>query len=853
MRALRQGRKLQILELTQTLIEALQYLNTPEGSVADYLRSDCLDCIARISIELETLEVKRYVEYCDMSASAINNSDYVKALQQVDNLYRWIEAEVMAKYEVVFMPYKAEMWDALDSVWRAATADPMCDVRVVPIPYQSLGPGLAVIAEEYDGEKFPSYVDITHYADYDVSQSRPDAIFIHNPYDGYNTVTRVHPGYFSQVLAQYTGRLVYIPYFVSLGKINAGLTQFPSMKNVWKIIVESEFIRQEYLMQGTIPADKVVALGSPKLDYLINRMSELAPMPPEWEPVLKGRKVFLYNSTLNRLLNDDQCIRDMRNIFNYLTSRSDTSVIWRPHPLSLQTLKSMRPHMVNAYLTLVTEFKRMPNAVYDESQDMYTAIICSDAYVGDYSSVLIPYALSGKPILKMSPSADRKAAMDSRSRGEQLLSNFNSELYVPIAVAPGVIKENMLLFPALNRGHIYTLDLKTEELSALTGFSPDNYDLARCFIRSVAWKDDVWFVPGRSSSLIRYSRNTGKLIKHELPHAGGEQIGDGFVAAVEHESHLWVLPVHGNSLVQLNMETGEMVEESISDDAYEGADLRFSDGTIHAGQLWMSVYERATLLERDLASGDVRLHKLDFLQKPVRAIVSDGTALWLIPEANAAVIRWNPTTGEQTVYDKWPKGFKGGKKPFMEALFDGEWIWLVPQDANQIVRIHVPSGEVVAAHSGLVKSKWARLQAWYPFCYEGRNNDKDADDRLFSGAAIQGEWIWFYPVTATEMIGFHRSTGEVRKLNVNLDRADDEKTYIETCWLVPFEGQIDLRSTFYDYLLPLEVFTDMVVRGNNASWGEKQRKEINACLENADGTSGEKIWRFVADSLNITS
>lgn len=37
--------------------------------------------------------------------------------------------------EVVFLPYKASMWDSLESVWKAADEDPNCDAYVVPIPY----------------------------------------------------------------------------------------------------------------------------------------------------------------------------------------------------------------------------------------------------------------------------------------------------------------------------------------------------------------------------------------------------------------------------------------------------------------------------------------------------------------------------------------------------------------------------------------------------------------------------------------------------------------------------------------------------------------------------------------------
>ena len=36
---------------------------------------------------------------------------------------------------VVFMPYKAEMWDSMESIWLACREDPACECRVMPLPY----------------------------------------------------------------------------------------------------------------------------------------------------------------------------------------------------------------------------------------------------------------------------------------------------------------------------------------------------------------------------------------------------------------------------------------------------------------------------------------------------------------------------------------------------------------------------------------------------------------------------------------------------------------------------------------------------------------------------------------------
>ena len=55
-----------------------------------------------------------------------------KILKTILHCYR---KEVRAKREVVFLPYKASMWDSLESVWKKYDADPEWEARVIPITF----------------------------------------------------------------------------------------------------------------------------------------------------------------------------------------------------------------------------------------------------------------------------------------------------------------------------------------------------------------------------------------------------------------------------------------------------------------------------------------------------------------------------------------------------------------------------------------------------------------------------------------------------------------------------------------------------------------------------------------------
>lgn len=110
-------------------------------------------------------------------------------------LYDVINAieELQEVYQIVFMPYKAAMWDALESIYLAAKDDVGCEALVVPVPYYSFDQKKKEWIPHYEGELFPPNIPVTSYQKYNLQEERPDVIYVHNPYDDSNYVTSVHP------------------------------------------------------------------------------------------------------------------------------------------------------------------------------------------------------------------------------------------------------------------------------------------------------------------------------------------------------------------------------------------------------------------------------------------------------------------------------------------------------------------------------------------------------------------------------------------------------------------------------------------------------------------------------------
>ncbi len=149
--------------------------------------------------------------------SALSLTDWdalhVSLKKQMERIDDSISAHIHDRKEIVFLPFKAAAWKSLEPLWEKARANPDYDVFVIPVPYYYKSLTEQSPELHYEGDEFPDYIPITDYNAYDFDTHLPDAIVIHNPYDNCSFTTSVHPFFYSSNLKQYTGQLVYTPYF----------------------------------------------------------------------------------------------------------------------------------------------------------------------------------------------------------------------------------------------------------------------------------------------------------------------------------------------------------------------------------------------------------------------------------------------------------------------------------------------------------------------------------------------------------------------------------------------------------------------------------------------------------------
>lgn len=444
---MRKFHKQQILEVIQSLHEihghCRDQLREKDYQTVQNLLTDCQDAAIQIGELIEQLEgegteaVTCLEQYCERLYQVNVQLETVlpqKAYKRLEEILIKAENEISrikVRKEVVFLPYKASMWDSLESVYLAAKEDEDCDAYVVPIPYYDKLPDDSLGELHYEGHEYPPDIEITYYEDYNLEERHPDAIYIHNPYDRWNTVTCVPEQFFCSNLKQYTDCLVYIPYFI-LNEIEPDdQTAIDNMKHfcflpgtIWadKVIVQSEKMRQIYINEYIKAAkesglsgghtdrkkleEKILGLGSPKLDKVHSTSKENLEIPDEWRRIIEKpdgtwKKIIFYNTSVSALLQSgEKMLEKMKSVFQTFKEQRDTvALLWRPHPLIENTIKSMRPQLWAEYEKLVQAYREEGWGIYDDTADMDRAVVLSDAYYGDQSSVVQVYQETGKPVM----------------------------------------------------------------------------------------------------------------------------------------------------------------------------------------------------------------------------------------------------------------------------------------------------------------------------------------------------------------------------------------------------------------------------------------------------------------------
>lgn len=507
-----------------------------------------------------------YVCHEKILEGTISKQDWLYVQDEIKTIETQLELDLSDKIEMVFLPYKASMWDSLESVWKAACKREECEAYVVPIPYFDKTEEGGFGQEHYEIDQYPDDVPTINYEEYNMEERCPDIVFIHNPYDDYNRVTTIHPNYYVKELKQYVGKVVYIPYYVSnefnpsdliVQRTKEPFIMTPGVIFSDYTIVQSENMKRLYInvLEKKCPDSvapnwekRILGLGSPKVDRVLQTRRDDNRLPKEWKEKIYGlngkrKRVVFYNTSLADLLNCDNMLDKIEDTLQFFEKQEDVVLWWRPHPLYEETLESILPMLVERYHAIIKKYKDNKIGIFDAGMDLDWAIAETDAYYGDGSSVSILFKYANKPVMY------QDAKIKNCSKRNKSIPMWPCAYYTD---------DNAVWFIHGRMNMLFKLDLNTLQYELIGSVPEEKLFQAFLYTGIVKYKQRIILVPGFAKNLAIYDVAEKKFKKIKITTKEKDISSYLFEEAEVWKNWLICYPYNASFLLKINLDSLEM-------------------------------------------------------------------------------------------------------------------------------------------------------------------------------------------------------------------------------------------------------------------------------------------------------
>lgn len=740
-----------------------------------------------------------------------------KVMQKELELIQEQIEEFPEKLEVAFLPYKVSMWDSLESVWKAADEDPDCDAYVIPIPYYDKNPDGTVRTMHYEIEHYPTYVPVVGFKEYNFEKRRPDVIFIHNPYDEYNYVTSVLPDFYSERLRCYTEKLVYIPYYVTGGAINETQSLLPSYFNMDHIIVQNE--RQ---IASFIPeiSKNVSAFGSPKFDKVINLKVTDDMIPNEWKPKLRETVLFLNTGIEGILKNDESCLLKIQYIFK-VVREEEVTLLWRPHPLLESTILSMRPELWQLYLETVEKFQELPNGILDSTENAELAIKISDAYLGEQtSSISHLFGVLGKPLFFI-----RTGILEE----DKDVDNVKITCCVMDPV-----ENNSVWAPTANRNGLMKISSvgKVEEFYII----PGEADKSNLYIDILAVERKLYLVPRNGKEIAIFDIDTRQFMKIALTEP---QQKEKFNKGYFYEGQIYLIPRLYPEMVVLSCADGtlyynkKIVDELRKLFSYKGALVTANSSRLKDESLYLAMPNKPYLVKYDLQSKSTEIHKISGTERGFCCMEIIGDKIVLGSKQGCEIVIWDSSRNTSEVIRQFPEGWNTQEEIcFLDIVELQGDAYIFPRKNPMVLKLSMSEMTLTPLEKEFPFSLENRRGAFYnhPNHFlmvmklpNGKVIVQDANRHGISEFSKDGTFAW-KKVALTERDELKALGQSFARQGKNLPWGIYEAKHYSVRRMISY-----VRQNMHD--------------------SGKQKEAFSHAAMNLDGSAGQKIYAFIAETL----
>ena len=297
--------------------------------------------------------------------------------------------DLKKQVNIAFIVQMSEIWDKEEPVYAAIKEDPRFSATMIVVPpYDQINQSVETdYTNNYFLANYPEAIKAYQNNSWIAIDNHYDYVFYQRPYDHYLPMPLR-----SRTAVKVT-KCCYIPYgYTGSDAFNGGSTNRIFFRNLYLGFPESAHMAQafkkRYRGKEARSLHKICFCGFPALTPYFN----LKPTnecrrilwTPRWSyaPQIGGSHFLEYKET----------------IINFKKESPEVGVTFRPHPLLFGEMVSsalMSKQEVNVFL----EYIAKNGITYDNGCPIFETLQNTDILITDYSSVIIQFFLTGRPIV----------------------------------------------------------------------------------------------------------------------------------------------------------------------------------------------------------------------------------------------------------------------------------------------------------------------------------------------------------------------------------------------------------------------------------------------------------------------
>ena len=342
------------------------------------------------------------------------------------------------------------------------------------------------------------------------------------------------------------------------------------------------------------------------------------------------KKIIFYNIGLSPMLAGKEKLLDkMEDDFRIFKEYKDEVVLlWRPHPLLAASMEGMLPELQERYENIVERYKSEGWGIYDDTADLNRAMVISDAYFGDGSSVLLLYETTGKPIM------------------HHLLDFFSTSTKL-FKINQAYYEDNQIWCTMFYDPYLYKIDMETKEISIVTSILDD--DPLDFNINIFPYKDSFIFLQSNTHVMIIMNRTTLHKSKYKIPFEIVYPLSFGlkFANVIVFNDNIYIFGLNYRGIVKFNLITEEfsVIDEFLNDLKITNHNdkLCIYDYVKIEDKLYLPIANANAVLEFSLNDEKFKIHYVGDENQRYIAGAWDGSNIWLAPRNGQIgdIVKWN--------------------------------------------------------------------------------------------------------------------------------------------------------------------------------------------------------------------